>query len=104
MRQEMNCNSERGGGDGREDDGSNARGRGFTDVGQTCPHIEWECGHQQDILAGSVEYSYDMPRTQGSSSLFSRICLFCYREHVLVRMFSLYEIIAKYLCILFYKS
>ena len=70
---------------------------------QTCPHIEWECGHQQDILAGSVEYSYDMPRTQGSSSLFSRICLFCYREHVLVRMFSLYEIIAKYLCILFYK-
>ena len=33
MRQEMNCNSERGGGDGREDDGSNARGRGFTDVG-----------------------------------------------------------------------
>ena len=70
---------------------------------QTCPHIEWECGHQQDILAGSVEYSYDMPRTQGSSSLFSRICLFCYREHVLVRMFSLYEIIAKYLCILFFK-
>ena len=73
------------------------------EVAQTCPHIEWECGHQQDILAGSVEYSYDMPRTQGSSSLFSRICLFCYREHVLVRMFSLYEIIAKYLCILFFK-
>ena len=72
-------------------------------IRQTCPHIEWECGHQQDILAGSVEYSYDMPRTQGSSSLFSRICLFCYREHVLVRMFSLYEIIAKYLCILFFK-